>query len=105
MYGDIKYYRSGLRWWNFRISYLALVVFVNIPIAIIAMLLVVFTFHFKHEQTTTSHKLDMKGLMLFYLFVFFLMFTLMNNSQWYLNCLSFIIAIIMGMILIKMKRV
>ena len=28
----------------------------------------------------------------------------MNNSQWYLNCLSFIIAIIMGMILIKNEK-
>ena len=78
--------------------------FVNIPIAIIAMLLVVFTFHFEHEQTTTSHKLDIKGLLLFYLFVFFLMFTVMNSSHWYLNCISFIVAIIMGMILIKNEK-
>ena len=64
--------------------------FINIPIAIVAMILVILTFHFEHETTTASHKLDIKGLMLFYIFVFFLMFAVMNESYWYLNvCLLY----------------
>lgn len=78
--------------------------FVNIPIAIVAMILVILTFHFEHETTTASHKLDIKGLMLFYIFVFFLMFAVMNESYWYLNVLSFVIAIIMGIVLIKNEK-
>lgn len=78
--------------------------FVNIPIAIVAMILVIFTFHFENESTTATNKLDIKGLTLFYVFVFFIMFTVMNKSNLYLNIGSMIIAIVVAIILFKNQK-
>ncbi|XXS40776.1 MFS transporter, partial [Staphylococcus aureus] len=45
--------------------------FINIPIAIIAIILVVWTFHFSEEETVAKSKFDTKGITLFYIFHWF----------------------------------
>ncbi len=78
--------------------------FVNIPIAILAMILVVSTFHFEQEVTNVKNKLDIKGLTLFYIFVFFLMFAVMNKSAIYLNLIAIMIAGVVAYILYKNEK-
>ncbi|MBJ6169801.1 MFS transporter [Staphylococcus aureus] len=43
--------------------------YINIPIAIIAIILVIWTFHFPEEETVAKSKFDTKGLTLFYVFI------------------------------------
>ncbi|KRG08029.1 multidrug efflux MFS transporter SdrM [Staphylococcus sp. NAM3COL9] len=78
--------------------------FVNIPIAIAAMILVMITFHFENESTTAKNKLDVKGLTFFYVLVFFLMFAVMNKANLYLNIISLILACVMAVILYKNEK-
>lgn len=87
---------------------MALVVFVNIPIAILAMVLALMTFHFDNETSSTENgrksKLDIRGLTLFYIFIFFLLFAVMNTSHIYLNVIAFVVACIVAMILYKNEK-
>ncbi|PHK50158.1 multidrug efflux MFS transporter SdrM [Staphylococcus edaphicus] len=78
--------------------------FVNIPIAIFAMLLVIITFHFENESSSATSKLDVRGLSLFYIFVFFLIFAVMYTSNIYLNVISIILALIVGIILYRNEK-
>ncbi|MFQ3783700.1 multidrug efflux MFS transporter SdrM [Staphylococcus saprophyticus] len=78
--------------------------FVNIPISIIAIILVVITFHFENESTSTSAKLDVKGLSLFYTFVFFLIFAVMYTANIYLNIISIILATVVGVVLYRNEK-
>ncbi|MEB7848868.1 multidrug efflux MFS transporter SdrM [Staphylococcus equorum] len=78
--------------------------FVNIPIAIAAMVLVIITFHFENENTTAKNKLDVKGLTYFYVLIFFLIFTVMNKANLYLNIISLILACIMAVVLYKNEK-
>ncbi|OEL04053.1 multidrug efflux MFS transporter SdrM [Staphylococcus casei] len=78
--------------------------FVNIPIAILAMILVVSTFHFEQEATNVKSKLDIKGLTLFYIFIFFLMYAVMNKSAIYLNLIAIMIACLVAYILYKNEK-
>ncbi|MCG7338346.1 MFS transporter [Staphylococcus sp. ACRSN] len=80
--------------------------FVNIPIAILAMILVLITFHFDDEQTEkdTNNKLDVKGLTLFYIFILFLLLTVMNTTNLFINIVSFIVACLIAIVLYKNEK-
>lgn len=78
--------------------------YINIPIAIIAIILVIWTFHFPEEETVAKSKFDTKGLTLFYVFIGLIMFALLNQQLLLLNFLSFILAIVMAMCLFKVEK-
>ncbi|WP_444424767.1 multidrug efflux MFS transporter SdrM [Staphylococcus aureus] len=78
--------------------------YINIPIAIIAIILVVWTFHFPEEETVAKSKFDTKGLTLFYVFIGLIMFALLNQQLLLLNFLSFILAIVVAMCLFKVEK-
>ncbi|HGO1462435.1 TPA: multidrug efflux MFS transporter SdrM [Staphylococcus aureus] len=78
--------------------------YINIPIAIIAIILVIWTFHFPEEETVAKSKFDTKGLTLFYIFIGLIMFALLNQQLLLLNFLSFILAIVVAMCLFKVEK-
>ncbi|HDP4766669.1 TPA: MFS transporter, partial [Staphylococcus aureus] len=78
--------------------------YINIPIAIIAIILVIWTFHFPEEETVAKSKFDTKGLTLFYVFIGLIMFALLNQQLLLLNFLSFILAIVVAMCLFKVEK-
>lgn len=78
--------------------------YINIPIAIIAIILVIWTFHFPEEETVAKSKFDTKGLTLFYVFIELIMFALLNQQLLLLNFLSFILAIVVAMCLFKVEK-
>ncbi|PGG75359.1 multidrug efflux MFS transporter SdrM [Staphylococcus aureus] len=78
--------------------------YINIPIAIIAIILVIWTFHFPEEETIAKSKFDTKGLTLFYVFIGLIMFALLNQQLLLLNFLSFILAIVVAMCLFKVEK-
>ncbi|HGZ7971417.1 TPA: multidrug efflux MFS transporter SdrM [Staphylococcus aureus] len=78
--------------------------YINIPIAIIAIILVIWTFHFPEEETVAKSKFDTKGLTLFYVFIGLIMFALLNQQLLLLNFLSFILAIVVAMCLFKEEK-
>ncbi|HEA3104149.1 TPA: MFS transporter [Staphylococcus aureus] len=78
--------------------------YINIPIAIIAIILVIWTFHFPEEETVAKSKFDAKGLTLFYVFIGLIMFALLNQQLLLLNFLSFILAIVVAMCLFKVEK-
>ncbi|HCX2476039.1 TPA: MFS transporter [Staphylococcus aureus] len=78
--------------------------YINIPIAIITIILVIWTFHFPEEETVAKSKFDTKGLTLFYVFIGLIMFALLNQQLLLLNFLSFILAIVVAMCLFKVEK-
>ncbi|HHZ7178156.1 TPA: multidrug efflux MFS transporter SdrM [Staphylococcus aureus] len=78
--------------------------YINIPIAIIAIILVIWTFHFPEEETVAKSKFDTKGLTLFYVFIGLIMFALLNQQLLLLNFLNFILAIVVAMCLFKVEK-
>ncbi|HGN7309841.1 MFS transporter [Staphylococcus aureus] len=78
--------------------------YINIPIAIIAIILVIWTFHFSKEETVAKSKFDTKGLTLFYVFIGLIMFALLNQQLLLLNFLSFILAIVVAIRLFKVEK-
>lgn len=78
--------------------------YINIPIAIIAIILVIWTFHFPEEETVAKSKFYTKGLTLFYVFIGLIMFALLNQQLLLLNFLSFILAIVVAMCLFKVEK-
>ncbi len=78
--------------------------YINIPIAIIAIILGIWTFHFPEEETVAKSKFDTKGLTLFYVFIGLIMFALLNQQLLLLNFLSFILAIVVAMCLFKVEK-
>ncbi|SHB74867.1 Multidrug resistance protein B [Staphylococcus aureus] len=78
--------------------------YINIPTAIIAIILVIWTFHFPEEETVAKSKFDTKGLTLFYVFIGLIMFALLNQQLLLLNFLSFILAIVVAMCLFKVEK-
>ncbi|WP_103236813.1 multidrug efflux MFS transporter SdrM [Staphylococcus aureus] len=78
--------------------------YINIPIAIIAIILVIWTFHFPEEETVAKSKFDTKGLTLFYVFIGLIMFALLNQQLLLLNFLSFILAIVVAIRLFKVEK-
>ncbi|UDI77774.1 MFS transporter [Staphylococcus taiwanensis] len=78
--------------------------FINIPIAIIAIVLAFFTFRFSDETEVKATRFDVKGLSLFYIFIGLLMFSLLNKSMLMLNMIAFILAVIVAIILFKFEN-
>ncbi|SGZ17392.1 multidrug efflux MFS transporter SdrM [Staphylococcus aureus] len=78
--------------------------YINIPIAIIAIILVIWSFHFPEEETVAKSKFDTKGLTLFYVFIGLIMFALLNQQLLLFNFLSFILAIVVAMCLFKVEK-
>ncbi|HDD0457613.1 TPA: MFS transporter [Staphylococcus aureus] len=78
--------------------------YINIPIAIIAIILVIWTFHFPEEETVAKSKFDTKGLTLFYVFIGLIMFALLNQQLLLLNFLSFILTIVVAIRLFKVEK-
>ncbi|HDD7777098.1 TPA: MFS transporter [Staphylococcus aureus] len=78
--------------------------FINIPIAIIAIILVVWTFHFSEEETVAKSKFDTKGITLFYIFIGLIMFALLNQQHLYLNITGFVLAILIALRLFNVEK-
>ncbi|WP_416470803.1 multidrug efflux MFS transporter SdrM [Staphylococcus aureus] len=77
---------------------------INIPIAIIAIILVVWTFHFPEEETVAKSKFDTKGITLFYIFIGLIMFALLNQQHLYLNIIGFVLAILVALRLFNVEK-
>ncbi|MCY6991866.1 multidrug efflux MFS transporter SdrM [Staphylococcus argensis] len=77
--------------------------FVNIPIAILAIILVAITFHFENESTTTKNKLDIKGLTLFYCFIFLLLLAIMGHLPIYGVIIAIILAVVAIIWLVRIE--
>lgn len=78
--------------------------YINIPIAIIAIILVVWTFHFPEEETVAKSKFDTKGITLFYIFSGLIMFALLNQQHLYLNIIGFVLAILVALRLFNVEK-
>ncbi|HID1386484.1 TPA: multidrug efflux MFS transporter SdrM [Staphylococcus aureus] len=78
--------------------------YINIPIAIIAIILVVWTFHFPEEETVAKSKFDTKGITLFYIFIGLIMFALLNQQHLYLNSIGFVLAILVALRLFNVEK-
>ncbi|HHC9765942.1 TPA: multidrug efflux MFS transporter SdrM [Staphylococcus aureus] len=78
--------------------------YINIPIAIIAIILVVWTFHFPEEETVAKSKFDTKGITLFYIFIGLTMFALLNQQHLYLNIIGFVLAILVALRLFNVEK-
>ncbi|HDE7920725.1 TPA: MFS transporter [Staphylococcus aureus] len=78
--------------------------YINIPIAIIAIRLVVWTFHFPEEETVAKSKFDTKGITLFYIFIGLIMFALLNQQHLYLNIIGFVLAILVALRLFNVEK-
>ncbi|MBX5316384.1 multidrug efflux MFS transporter SdrM [Staphylococcus caprae] len=78
--------------------------FINIPIAIIAIILVLITFYFPDEENVNKTNFDVKGLTVFYIFIALLMFGLLNQGHISLNTISIILAMIVMILLFKMEK-
>ncbi|HDC3946223.1 TPA: MFS transporter [Staphylococcus aureus] len=78
--------------------------YINIPIAIIAIILVVWTFHFPEEKTVAKSKFDTKGITLFYIFIGLIMFALLNQQHLYLNIIGFVLAILVALRLFNVGK-
>lgn len=78
--------------------------YINIPIAIIAIILVVWTFHFPEEETVAKSKFDTKGITLFYIFIGLMMFALLNQQHLYLNIIGFVLAILVALRLFNVEK-
>ena len=69
--------------------------FVNIPIAVLAIVLVIVTFSFDNEQTY-SKDTDFKGMMLFYLMIFTFLVAVMSRFSWEINLISLCVTVVVG---------
>ncbi|HCX2471592.1 TPA: MFS transporter [Staphylococcus aureus] len=78
--------------------------YINIPIAIIAIILVVWTFHFPEEETVAKSKFDTKGITLFYIFIGLIMFALLNQQHLYLNIIGFVLTILVALRLFNVEK-
>ncbi|HCW7176059.1 TPA: MFS transporter [Staphylococcus aureus] len=78
--------------------------YINTPIAIIAIILVVWTFHFPEEETVAKSKFDTKGITLFYIFIGLIMFALLNQQHLYLNIIGFVLAILVALRLFNVEK-
>lgn len=78
--------------------------YINIPIAIIEIILVVWTFHFPEEKTVAKSKFDTKGITLFYIFIGLIMFALLNQQHLYLNIIGFVLAILVALRLFNVEK-
>lgn len=68
--------------------------FINIPIAIIAIILVFITYHFPNEQEVKASNFDVKGITLFYIFILLLMIGLLYQHMIVINIISILLAVV-----------
>ncbi|MCG3402579.1 MFS transporter [Staphylococcus massiliensis] len=77
--------------------------YINIPIAIIAFIIVLFTYHFENE-TIVKNKLDYKGIILLYALIGFLLMAILTTGMLWLNILGFILFIVTFIALVKTEQ-
>lgn len=82
---------------------MALVIFINIPIAVIAIILAFITFHFSEESEVKSSSLDVKGLSFFYIFIGLFMFGLLSKSSIVLNIIALMLAFILSLFYLNLR--
>ena len=78
--------------------------YINIPIAIVAIILVLMTFHFPDETQVQQSRFDIKGLIIFYIFIALLMFGLLNQHHIIFNIFSIILALAVLWLLFKIEN-
>ncbi|MCI2920753.1 MFS transporter [Staphylococcus hominis] len=78
--------------------------YINIPIALIAIVLAFLTFHFPEEAEVQHMHFDVKGLSLFYIFIGLLMFSLLNKTGVTFNIIALILAIVILFVLFKYEN-
>lgn len=78
--------------------------YINIPIAIVAIILVFITFHFPDETQVQQSRFDIKGLIIFYIFIALLMFGLLNQHHIIFNIFSIILALAVLWLLFKIEN-
>ena len=78
--------------------------YINIPIALIAIVLAFLTFHFPEEAEVQHIYFDVKGLSLFYIFIGLLMFSLLNKTGVTFNIIALILAIVILFVLFKYEN-
>lgn len=81
---------------------MALVIFINIPIAVIAIILAFITFHFSEESEVKSSSSDVKGLF-FYIFIGLFMFGLLSKSSIVLNIIALMLAFILSLFYLNLR--
>lgn len=82
---------------------MALVIFINIPIAVIAIILAFITFHFSEESEVKSSSFDVKGLSFFYIFIGLFMFGLLSKSSIVLNIIALMLAFILSLFYLNLR--
>ena len=82
---------------------MALVIFINIPIAVIAIILAFITFHFSEESEVKSSSLDVKGFLFFYIFIGLFMFGLLSKSSIVLNIIALMLAFILSLFYLNLR--
>ncbi|WP_414050909.1 MFS transporter [Macrococcus animalis] len=76
--------------------------YVNVPIALVAIFLVIK--YFKFEESTQNSKFDFKGLLLFYVFLSVLLLSLLIHSHWLIHMGLFIFAFLILIFFIRYER-
>ncbi|WP_414044008.1 MFS transporter [Macrococcus sp. EM39E] len=76
--------------------------YVNVPIALFAIFLVIK--YFKFEESTQNSKFDFKGLLLFYVFLSVLLLSLLLHSHWLIHMGLFIFAFLILIFFIRYER-
>ncbi|WP_414053051.1 MFS transporter [Macrococcus animalis] len=76
--------------------------YVNVPIALFAIFLVIK--YFKFEESTQNSKFDFKGLLLFYVFLSVLLLSLLIHSHWLIHMGLFITAFLILIFFIRYER-
>ncbi|UTH14614.1 multidrug efflux MFS transporter SdrM [Macrococcus equipercicus] len=77
--------------------------FINLPIAVIAGALVLWTFHFE-DEVLVKNRLDYKGLALFYVMIAALMVTVLSTAHLVYNSIGFIVFLLAALLLFKAEK-
>lgn len=79
--------------------------YINIPIAVLVMGLVLMSYHFENESTS-KHKVDFVGMFQFYVLLALLMASVLITGHIWMNIVSFILFVLLIVIMFKrMKKV
>ncbi|PCF36359.1 multidrug efflux MFS transporter SdrM [Staphylococcus delphini] len=79
--------------------------YINIPIAVLVMGLVLMSYHFENESTL-KHKVDFVGMFQFYVLLALLMASVLITGHIWMNIVSFILFVLLIVIMFKrMKKV
>ncbi|ARJ50320.1 multidrug efflux MFS transporter SdrM [Staphylococcus lutrae] len=75
--------------------------YINIPIAIIVIFLVMFSYHFE-DETISKHQVDFMGMLLFYILLALVMASVLITQHLWMNVTAFILFI--GLFVFTIKR-